>query len=163
MFAIDQKSGKQRHSKDIFSNKEERDFYTNIVKYCQRFVQLCFLYYENTPIAYSFNFKNRKIYVGYQTSYLLERRKLSPGKVMIIYMLEKLKKDSADLLDLCGGISYYKQEFTLKYYFQHNLYYSKSFLVMKWWKLINLARRIKQIVFPEKFTRDHEFLFKTLS
>jgi len=53
-------------------------------------------------------------------------------------------------------------EFTSDYRVLYNIYYSPNFFVMLWWKLINKLRRLRQIIKPKKYTRDHEFLFKTI-
>lgn len=159
VFETEQKSAKKQRHMDLFSKKENRDLYRNIVKYCNRFVSISFLRYKKEPVAYSFSFIYNKTCLGFQTSYLFDYRKLSPGKIMTMLLLTTLKDRSIELFDFSGGISSYKREFTPVYYFQYNLYYSKNIFVMQWWKLINLARRLNQILFPIKHTKDHEFLF----
>lgn len=162
MFDIEQKSSKKLKNMDLFSKKENREYFINIVKYCSSFVQIAFIYYNDIPIAYDFSLKFKDVILGYQCAYLSEFGKISPGIVMTIYELESFRNTSFNIFDLGGGISSYKQGFTLNYYFLYDLWFSKNILTMFWWKLINLARRIKQILFPIKHTRDHEFLFKTL-
>ncbi len=159
MVEIEQKSSKKQQSKDIFAKAENVNFYSNIVKYSGRFVRIFFLLYQGKPIVYAFILAHKAKAIGYQTSYLSEYRKLSPGKMMFSYLFSALQKDGIDVLDLGGGVSSYKQEFTPLYFFQYNLYYSNNIAYMLWWKGINTLRRLKQIFFPLKYTRDHEFLF----
>lgn len=160
MIKIDIHSGKQKHSRDIFSKEEEKMFFLNLMKYCREYIEICLLYYDNKPIAYSFNLKGGKVYFGYQTSYLFKQRKLSPGKLLIIDLLKELVNSEYELLDYGEGFSTYKQKFTKKYLIKYDLHYSRNKLIMLWWKSINFARRYKQVLFPEKNSRDHEFLFK---
>lgn len=160
IFYIDQNSGKKQKSRDIFSKKENREVFQNFVKYCKRYIKICFLYYKDIPIAYDFIFTYKQTFLDYQTSYLLEYNQLSPGKIILYSMLKGLNKHEFKLFDLCGGLSNFKQKFTQTYYLQYNLFYSNKKLIMLHWRLINTARRIKQILLPEKHTRDHEFLFK---
>lgn len=161
MCAVEAKSAKQRKAKEIFSDPYNVNFYKNMIKFCKKFIQVHFLYYKDEPIAYGFCIADRKTLYGYQTSYLFEYRKLSPGKLMLINLVEHIEKGRFTLFDLGGGISAYKQEFTPLYFFQFNLYYSRNLFIRLWWRSINTARRIKQIYWHTNYTRDHEFLFKT--
>jgi CelD/BcsL family acetyltransferase involved in cellulose biosynthesis len=163
MFDTEQESAKKLRKRDLFSNPDNRRFFANIVKYCSRFVRLNFLYFDDKPIAYTFNFMHKNIFSGYQTSYLQEYRYLYPGKIIITDDLESLKNTPVDIFDFGGGVSNYKQEFTPVYYFLYDLYLSRNNFAIYWWKLIYRIRRLKQLIFPEKYTRDHEFLFKTLN
>jgi CelD/BcsL family acetyltransferase involved in cellulose biosynthesis len=163
MFTIDQNSAKKIRSMDIFSDEKNKDFYRALAKNCSKNVWICFLYYDTIPIAYNIGFLYQDICMAYQTSYLSEYGKLRPGKTMLFQLIEDLKNKNVLTLDLGGGISSYKQEFTPKHIELYNVYYSKNKLIMLWWKFINTARRKKQMLFPKKFTRDHEYLFKTLS
>jgi len=161
-FAIDRKSSKERKSMDIFSKAENRVFFRNLIKYCGDFIRIYFLTYDGKPVSYQFGFMYKDIFAAYQTSFLYKYRKFDPGKTMLTLLLERLKNSSVRLFDFGGGVSTYKQEFTPDARYLFDLYYSKNIIVMFWWKGINKARRIKQIVFPKKHTRDHEFLFKTI-
>lgn len=162
MISIDQASWKQGHHKDIFCEQETQKAFQAITRHCHRFVRIGFLYYQNKPIAYFFGFLYGKTFAAYQTSFLSEYRQLRPGQTALFCMMENLK-DSVTTIDMGGGISRYKMEFTQDYRLLYDVYYSKNDAVMLWWKLINALRRIKQIVYHTKNTRDHEFLFKTLT
>jgi len=161
LFELEQKSSKKIKNMDLFSNKSNKDFFMNLVKYCTQFISIMFLYYEGIPIVYTFALRYKGAFLSYQSSYLSEYAKLSPGKAMIIHELESLRDTNINFYDLGGGVSSYKLEFAPDFYFLYDLWYSNNILIMVWWKLINKLRRIKQIVFPIKNTRDHEFLFKT--
>ncbi|HZE86807.1 MAG TPA: GNAT family N-acetyltransferase [Methylomirabilota bacterium] len=162
MFAVEQNSSKKQRSMDIFSKQQNKDFFTAISKNAKKFVRIGFLYYDTIPISYQFGFLCSKEFIAYQTSYLNEYRKLRPGKTMLFHLLQSLK-EQVRIIDLGGGISAYKQEFTPDYHFLYDMYYSRNLFIMLWWKFINIVRRLKQIIFPQKFTQDHRFLFKPYS
>jgi CelD/BcsL family acetyltransferase involved in cellulose biosynthesis len=161
MLALQEKSSKKARSMDIFADEENKRYYRNLTKYCSRFVKINLLYYNNEPIAYEFGFLYKDIYAGDQISYHNEHKKLIPGKMIVFLLTEELVKQNVQLLDVGGGISNYKMQFTNTYRILYNLYYSRNVLILSWWRLVNTIRRQKQVFFPKKNTRDHEFLFKT--
>lgn len=162
VFDLQEESSKKARSMDIFSNKEIKDFYLTTIKNSKDLVSICFLYFNEVPIAYQYGYIYRGIFAADQIAYRNEYGKLRPGKMMLYFLINHLKKDNFSSLDLGGGISTYKTEFTDNYRLLYNIYYSKNTFITYWWKLINKTRRIKQILLPKKHTRDHEFLFKTL-
>lgn len=160
VFSIAEKSAKKLNSRDIFSKKEKREYFQHFVTYLSKFVRIGVLYYQNTPIVSAFGFITNHLFWGYYISYLYDYRKLSPGKLMIVELLQECVDSSITHFDLGGGISNYKQQFTPTYRCLYDIYYSPNPLFMWVWKTINFARRMKQRLLPEKYTRDHEFLFK---
>lgn len=163
MFKIDSKSAKSLRSKDIFSKEENKEIFKKIVTHCGKYVCISFLYYDKLPIAYSFNFIFKNTFLGYQMSYLRQYKDITPGKLIIFHLLNNLKRTPFRIIDFCGGLSSYKMEFVKDYYFQHSILFSRNPLIMSYWKAINRVRRFKQNIYPEKHSRDHEFLFKTFS
>lgn len=162
MVAIEQSSSKKQKAMDIFSNESTKRYFTQVPRYDKKHVKLLVLFYENEPVAYQYGYLYNKRFDGIQTAYLHEYAKVSPGKTMILKSIEILKERGVKLIDLGGGISMYKQAFTKDYKVLYDMYYSSNPLIMIWWKLINKARRLNQIIRPIKYTRDHEFLFKEL-
>ncbi len=160
MIAVEQESSKKREDMDLFSSEVNREIYKNMIKYCRKFVSVCFLRYDDKAIAYSFNFTHRKVFLFFQTAFLFEYRKMSPGKVMVVYLLRFLKEHGFGVCDFSGGVSRYKRDFVPEFYFQYNVMYSRSTFVMGWWSLVNSVRRIRQVLLPKKNTKDHEFLFR---
>lgn len=160
MFELEQASAKKQRKMDIFSSSSTKIFFENIVKYCKSFVHINFLYLDNQPIAYTFNLSSKNTLFGYQTAYLSGKKSLSPGKMIMLHHSDSLKNSNFETYEMGGGISAYKLEFAPDYYYLYNIYYAKNPLIMLWWRSINFARRMKQILFPLKNTRDHEFLFR---
>ena len=114
-------------------------------------MRISFLFYENEPIVYEYGFLVNNYYVGEQIAYHNDYKKVSPGKIMLYYLLPNLVKQGVTVLDQGGGISDYKSLFSKEYRFLYNIYYSNNAVVMMWWKLINTIRRYKQLMFPKKF------------
>jgi len=161
IFEIDQHSGKVRRSRDIFSKPEMRSFYRNILKHCKKYTVITILSLGEEPIAYTFNLKYKNQFVAYQCSYLQKYNKLSPGKISVYELINALKNENVKMLDFGPGMVPYKLRFSQKYSFRYDFYYSNKKSSMFWWKSINFARRCKQMILPERNSRDHEFLFRT--
>ncbi|HWY79083.1 MAG TPA: GNAT family N-acetyltransferase [Candidatus Sulfotelmatobacter sp.] len=161
MLNLQLQSSKNARSLDIFRNKNIRDYYSSLIKYASRFIRINFIFYDNVPIAYEYGFQCGDRYSGDQISFHNKYRKFMPGKLMIYYIAKHLKQNNSLFLDQGGGIHSYKMDFTKEYRLLYNMYYSRNVFFMMWWKIINKARRLRQIVYPKKHTRDHEFLFKT--
>lgn len=159
---LQKESSKHARSIDIFTDKENRIYYQKLIKNCNKFVRINILYFNKKPIAYEYGYLYGDYYTGDQISFHIDYRKLSPGKTLMFHLFANLKKSNIRTLDMGGGISDYKMSYAQEYRLLYNICYSKNLLVMFWWKSINKARRMKQILFPERFTRDHEFLFKTI-
>lgn len=162
MFIIENVSTKKYRGREIFSQNESRAFYTNLIKYCSKYVRIDLLYFKKKPIAYSYNFEYGNEVLGYQTAYRARYKKLIPGKIMTKYLLDKLGSDGFQKFDFGAGISSYKMEFTDTYNYLFDVYISKNYLYLLWWVLINRVRRLKQVLYPENNTHDHEYLFKEL-
>lgn len=162
MFEIDRKSAKEKRAMSIFTKEENIEVFKRFADKLSKFIEIAVLSYDNIPVAYIFCFKSREAYILYQASYLFEARKISPGKIIVMKLLESIATRKYKLFDFSGGVSAYKQDFTTEYYIQYNFYLSSKISIRLWWSVINKARRLKQILFPQKYTRDHEFLFKTL-
>jgi len=162
MFRLHDVSSKKVRSMDIFEDKQVKKYYVALTKNFTSTMRICFLYLDETPIAYQYGFMYRDIFAGDQIGYHNDYKKLRPGKTIIYYMADYFYKNNIRVLDQGGGISEYKMEFAKSFRSLYNLYYSPNMFVMFWWKTINKLRRFKQVRFPKKFTRDHEFLFTTL-
>ena len=162
LFTLQKKSSKNARSIDIFENESTKKYYQSLIKNCREFIRINFIYFEKTPIAYELGCLYKQRYAGDQISFLNEYKKLSPGKLMMYHLFANLREKGVSELDMGGGISNYKMSFTQDYRMLYNIFYSKNIFFLLWWRSINKMRRVKQMLFPKKFTRDHEFLFKTI-
>jgi hypothetical protein len=155
-------TSKSARSMDIFQDEENKTYYTTVTKNFPHLVRISFLYLKNQLIAYQYGFLWKDYFLGDQIAYHQNYAKLRPGKTIAFFIIEYLKLNNVATLDQGGGISDYKLEFTKEHRLLYNMYFSENMLIMLWWKMINKARRVKQNLFPKKFTRDHEYLFKTI-
>lgn len=162
MFVLEKESSKKLRSMDIFSKRETKKFYQEVIKNCSELVRICFLYFNEVPIAYQYGYWQKESFVCDQIAYRNEYSRLRPGKTLLYFLIEELKKSPLKTIDLGGGISNYKIEFTHEYRLLYNMYYSSNMFIVLWWKIINIVRRAKQIIMPLKNTQDHKFLFKEL-
>ncbi|HSX10002.1 MAG TPA: GNAT family N-acetyltransferase [Candidatus Saccharimonadales bacterium] len=162
MLEIQKHSSKSARNMDIFQDEETKIYYTAILKNFGSVIRLCFLYLGDIPIAYQYGFVCRKTFIGDQIAFHNDYAKLRPGKTLVYHLMQYLKENGMDFIDQGGGVGAYKMEFAKDYRFLYNLYYSNNPFIMMYFKLINKMRRMRQVMFPKKHTRDYEFLFKTL-
>lgn len=164
MIDIDQQSSKKLRSKDIFSKKENRLYFKNLIKHFADFIRIDVAYLNQVPFVYVFGLEYKKTYLYLQTAFLNDYRYLSPGKLLTHYLLSSLhKKNQVERIDFGAGINSFKQLYTPDYYIEYDLYNTKNVFIMTWWKFINLIRRTKKIYLHEKYTDDHKFLFRTIN
>lgn len=159
---LEQHSSKKSKHMDMFSKEENIKLYKNFVRNLRKNILIAFLEYKKTPIAYQFGFLVKNHFSAYQTAFLEKHIEFSPGRVMLYKLFEYFSGKKIKTFDLGGGISFYKVSFTNEYFLMYDMNFSPNPIVSFLWKSINFARRTKQIIFPKKYTRDHEFLFKTL-
>lgn len=159
MLNLQKYTSKHIKSMDIFEHEIHQRYYRNLTKFCAKNVKIIFLYFDKKPIGYIYNVFWNKYVLGEQIAFHNDYRKISPGKLMIYILVEYLKKNNFKILDMGGGITPYKMSFTNEYRLLYNVYISSNMFAMTWWKTITFVRRMKQILLPKKFSRDHEFLF----
>lgn len=162
IFLIERNSSKRLRTRDIFSKKDRREYFKNLVRYGHKLANIAMLYYQNIPIAYSFNLNYGNMFHCAQKAHLNEYKKFMPGKIVAVLLLESLRNTRVERIDFGAGVDSFKQELTPVYYLIYDMYFSKNIFVMFWWRSINAIRRLKKILVPERFTRDPEFLFRTL-
>ncbi|MFC1625679.1 GNAT family N-acetyltransferase, partial [Patescibacteria group bacterium] len=134
----------------------------NVIKYCTDIIRLDFIYYDSQPIVYSYGSVYQNCFLGIQTSYIQKYRKLGPGKMIIYLILNDLISKNINIFDFSTGHNAYKAQFTSTIKLQYNAYLSKSFVVNYYWRIVNTARRLRQIFFHNKYDMDHKFLFKKI-
>lgn len=160
IFSVEQKSAKKEKSKDIFSKEENRKLYQNTMRYLSDLVQINFLYYGSIPMVYSFEFVYKGTCLGVQTAYLAEYRSLSPGKLLMYFMLRDLYSRGMKIFDFGMGHNSFKEQFAPEFKIHCDIYYSKNRFVRYWWEFINFLRRIKALATRTTHSKDGNFLFK---
>jgi hypothetical protein len=159
---LEDESHKSMKGKQIFDDKTSRLFYKNLIQISKDKTVFDFLTYDRKIFVSAVGILCKDTYYAYHTSYLRGFKYLMPGKTLTYFMLNQLKKEGVGVFDFVRGYSNFKKDFTSNYSIQYDFYLSRNFSINIWWKLINLARRIKIAIFNPKYSNDHLYLFKTL-
>jgi len=162
MVAIDQKSSKKLKSRDLFSKEENVELYETMIEKSAQNIRIDLLFYKDIPIAYVFAIVFSKRYLAINTAYLSDYKKLSPGKLLFYHIIKNLQEEGYEHFSFGLGHSRLKEEFTKRYQLQFEFYYSKNFLIMLWWKMINLLRRFRILLIRTQNSDDYLYLFKRL-
>lgn len=160
IFNIEANSHKKLTNKTVFHESKARNLYKALVKYCAKFIAIDIVYFKNKPIVYRFGLIYKDQYLDYHTAYLEKYRNLSPGKIIIWHLLQKLFTDGVKIFDFSRGHNRIKQDFAPHHKLQYDIYFSKNAFVRAWWKAINFARRIKAFSTRSELSKDGVFLFK---
>lgn len=162
MLSLQRNTEKAAKAMDIFTDTQTKAYYKSLIDHCGKFVRINFLYINRKPIGYEYGFLYKKTYIGDQIAFHKEYKQYFPGKVLMYHLITNLHEQQLQSFDQGGGISNYKMLFTKDYHLFYNISYSNNKMIMLWWKTINTLRRLNQLLHPKKYTRDQEFLFKTL-
>lgn len=160
VFDLEEKSRKGKNGKQIFDNEVSRKFYMNLICNSKNVV-FDLLTYEGRPFVSAIGVVSNGRYHAYHTCYLREYKYFIPGKMLTHFMLKKIKTEGVNTFDFGRGFSDFKIDYTKDYSIQYNLYLSSNNFINIWWKVINYIRRVKIILFKPKFSKDHQYLFKT--
>lgn len=158
MLAIEGQSSKKRQRKDIFSYSPlRRTLLDNFLRFSPDQATVALLYHQDVSIAYSFGFLSRGTYHFYQTAYLADYSHLTPGKILLFFLMSQLHQEGIEIFDfgrsdkrLARADSEIKLHFAPHFAKQYNLYFAKNPLVRAWWKtaskLMDLVER-NQLVY----------------
>lgn len=159
---LEKNSHKKKKGKEIFNSELSVKFYENLLNYCSKYLVIDLLKYENKPFVSLTGIICKNRYYAYHTSYLRDYKYLMPGKTIIFFVIEQLKKEGIELFDFVRGYSSFKEEFTRNFSIQYDFYSSKNNLINIWWKLINYIRRRRILLLKTKNSKDYLYLFKSL-
>lgn len=159
---LEKRSTKSTMGKGIFGVTSSRLFFRNLIKICNNRIVFDYLTFNKKIFVSAVGVIFKDTYYAYHTSYLRDYKYFVPGKMITYFMLSQLKSEGVKLFDFTRGYSDFKKEFTENFSLQYDFYLSKSNFINLWWKLINLARRVKIVLFKTKYYHDHFYLFKTV-
>jgi len=111
-FELDDQSRKQSRGYNAFNSVEVKNFYKNLVKHFKENLCINILYLEDKPIAYEIGFLIGKNYFGSQMAYVAEYKQYSPGKVILVKLVDFLASKDIKKLDCGSGDSPIKQLLT---------------------------------------------------
>lgn len=125
-------------------------------------MRLDLLKYKEEYVTYGLGLVYKGTYLAYQTAFDKRFSRLSPGKVLLHYLLIDLKRKNYKKFDFARGYSLLKKEFTKKKSFQYDVYVVKNQAIYIYLKLINIMRRLHISLIGSKSSYDSQYLFKTL-
>jgi CelD/BcsL family acetyltransferase involved in cellulose biosynthesis len=105
VFALDSQSRKQDRGYSAFENKTIKEFYENLGKNFKEYLQIHILYFKEVPIAYEIGFLIGKNYFGSQMAYISEYKQYSPGKVILVKVIDLLASKGIKMMNMGSGDS----------------------------------------------------------
>src|SRR5690606_12247254 len=90
VFAIDKESSKEKKGYSVFKDRSIKNFYKKLSKQLGDTFLVNVLYYKDKPIAYYIGFIMKGTYYWSQNAYILEYGQYSPGKVLLVKLIDFL-------------------------------------------------------------------------
>jgi CelD/BcsL family acetyltransferase involved in cellulose biosynthesis len=112
VFSLDKQTSKQQKAANTFASADIQHLYLSLANHFRDSMRINILYYQNMPIAYEIGFMVGKTYYGSQIAYLSDYRHYSPGKVLLVNLLDSLVAKNVTMMDFGSGESPMKQLFT---------------------------------------------------
>lgn len=108
----------------------------------ERYIDLVIdvLTFQKSTIAVSIGFQCENTFYAFYTAFSGAYRGLSPGKLLVVKIMERLYREKMTLLDFGRGYNTLKKEFTPYYQMQYNLTYTRNNLNSIWWKYANIMK-----------------------
>lgn len=125
-FTIDAQSRKHTRGYNTFSGEGMKLFYQALAKHFQKNLLINILYFENTPIAYEMGFLIGKTYFGNQIAFVGKYGQYSPGKIILVKLLEYLGTKHITKMDFGSGDSLIKRMLTNEYQQLYQIILSKN-------------------------------------
>ncbi len=136
MIEIERSSGKSQKGIALFDHKDAKKLYRSTIKTSSQNIAVGMLHFDEQPIASVFGLICKNTFLCTHMAFRTEFRNLGPGKILIYFLLEELKKRGVQNFDFSKGDGRLKREFTNKLPAQYNIYFSNNALVMIWWRAI---------------------------
>lgn len=130
IFAIDVKSRKQTRGYSTFSNKEIKSFYRTLATHFKKTFLVGILYLDSEPIAYGMGFLIGSSFFYNQMAYLANFRQYSPGKVLMVKLIDYLGTKNTQMFDFGSGDSFIKKLVTSDVNALYQVIMTKNKLVM---------------------------------
>jgi GNAT acetyltransferase-like protein len=125
-FTIDEQSRKEKRGYSVFANPQIKQFYQALLTHFQKHLRINILYFEKAPIAYEIGFLIGKNYFGSQMSFIAEYGKYSPGKVLLVNVIDYVASLGVTTMDFGSGDSRIKQLLTREHRFLYQVMISKN-------------------------------------
>ena len=159
---IEYRSYKNFRNKSVLNKNKNLKLIRNLIKYAGKFLRLDIINYKEDEIVYGLGLIFKDTYLAYLTAFDKRFSKLSPGKILLYFLLNDLKDQGFKTFDFARGLSVLKKEFTKDFNLQYDVYLVRNIFLYHHFKVINAVRRLKMIIFNQKNNYDNLYLFKTL-
>lgn|GEM_PF-880325 len=127
VYEIDMKSAKKDKGYNVFSDGLYKKFYVALANNFRKNLCIHILYYKDIPIIYEIGFLSKNTYFGSQMAYVSEFAKFSPGKVLLVKLIEVLSENKGiEIINFGSGTNAFKQSFTDLYTPLYDAIISKS-------------------------------------
>lgn len=143
IFQIEENSNKVERKKALFTNDEIKKFFEDISSYPG--ARLFVLYYNDTPIAHTYDFLNGRYLTGCHTAYLDEYKKMMPGKMLTYLVMEYCKENGIGVYDFSRGECDKKAQFAKDKCDNYNLYYANIVIITCIKFFFNFIKVLKSI------------------
>lgn len=165
VFDIDNKSRKKKKGYSTFADPKAKDLFRSLSKHFKKNFCIHILYFDKKPIAYEIGFIVGKTYFGNQIAITQEYLQYSPGKVMIVHLLENLIALGVNNFNLGSGDSYVKRAITKTNQHLYQVIISKNLLTKNYISCICKSRNylFNQIHHHTKTYSIYRKIRKTLS
>lgn len=133
---IEKNSNKVEKFKSIFSDLKLIRLCSELNKNKEINVNFSFLFYQNIPICYKFGFILDQKYHYSNSAYNKNYSKLSPGRLLMIKLIEELQSNKINYIDFSRGETNFKKEFSKNMYEQYVIYSLRNPVKQLTWQLI---------------------------
>lgn len=103
VFSIDKQSSKESKGYSTFSDPEIKTLYKNLAKQLKDHFSVAILYFKEKPIAYYIGFIVNDVYYWSQNAYILAYGQYSPGKILLVNIIDHLGSVGVKKVDFGPG------------------------------------------------------------
>jgi len=151
VYKIDSQSRKQTRGYNTFSNNWSKKLFVSLAKNFDKYFSINLLFFENKPVAYEIGFIIGQNYFGNQLSFKEEFKRYTPGKVLIVRLIDWLTSLNIKTLDLGSGDSEIKKLLTNDFRHIHKIIMSQNFILRNYLKtIIKLRTSLFNLVYKSR-------------
>lgn len=138
---IDANSRKRLSGKEVTSDGIQWELFKKIAKDFPQHLVLDVLFMDGEPIVYELGIVAKKREIGYQTAFDERKKKYEPGRIILIYIWESMRKEGLEIYDWARGINGLKKDFTPKFEKQYT-FYSANILALSLWYSLDFCKEL---------------------
>lgn len=136
---IDTKSRKKLSGKEVTSDGKQYELFKNLAEKFPQYLTLDVLFVKDKPIAYELGILSKNKEIGYQTAFDEEFKYFEPGRIILVYIWESMRKEGIEIYDWARGTNILKQDFS-EYFEKQFKFYTANKLVLSLWYLLDYSK-----------------------